>query len=159
VTGWYSLYAAGMQELTVRIRVAAYVLRRRAGRPVELLVFDHEADLPPGTHVPAGGVAPGEPLEEAVLREVAEECGQAGVRVQRSVAEEHTPHPIRRFPRHTTFFELEVDGDADVPDVWDHRVTGAGRDNGMTFHCRFEPLPLAFSLADGQDAWLHRLDV
>ena len=78
--------------------------------------------------------------------------------VLREAAEERTPHPIRRFPRHTTFFELEVDGDAEVPDVWDHRVTGAGRDNGMTFHCRFEPLPLAFPLADGQDAWLDRLE-
>ncbi|MDX3248103.1 NUDIX domain-containing protein [Streptomyces sp. ME18-1-4] len=79
-----------MQELTLRVRVAAYVLRRRAGRPVELLVFDHDTDLPPGTHVPAGGVAPGEPLEEAVLREVAEECGLTRVRVLRPIAEEHT---------------------------------------------------------------------
>ncbi|MFD5596782.1 NUDIX domain-containing protein [Streptomyces griseorubiginosus] len=62
-----------MREPTLRTRVAAYVLRRRAGRPPELLVFDHDADLPPGTHVPAGGVAPAKPLEEAVLREVAEE--------------------------------------------------------------------------------------
>jgi len=147
-----------MREPTVRTRVAAYVLRRRAGRPPELLVFDHDADLPPGTHVPAGGVAPAEPLEEAVLREVAEECGLTCVRVLRPVAEERSPHPIRRFPRHTTFFELEVDGDANVPDAWDHRVTGAGRDHGMTFHCRFEPLPLSFPLADGQDAWLGRLD-
>jgi 8-oxo-dGTP pyrophosphatase MutT (NUDIX family) len=62
-----------MRESTLRIRVAACVLRRRAGRSAELLVFDHDADLPPGTHVPAGGVAPEEPLEEAVLREVTEE--------------------------------------------------------------------------------------
>ena len=148
-----------MRELTLRVRVAAYVLRRRPGRPVELLVFDHDADLPPGTHVPAGGVAPGEPLEEAVLREVREESGLTSVRVLRPLAEEHTPHPIRHFPRHTTFFELAVDGDTDIPDAWDHRVTGPGRDNGMTFHCRFEPLPLTFPLADGQDAWLHRLEV
>ncbi|MCX5251805.1 NUDIX domain-containing protein [Streptomyces sp. NBC_00201] len=147
-----------MRELTLRVRVAAYVLRRRAGQSVELLVFDHDADLPPGTHVPAGGVAPEEPLEEAVLREVTEECGLTCVRVLRPLAEEHTPHPIRHFPRHTTFFELEVDGDADVPDAWDHHVTGTGRDNGMTFHCRFEPLPLGFPLADGQDAWLDRLE-
>ncbi|WP_398928496.1 NUDIX domain-containing protein [Streptomyces sp. Ag109_O5-1] len=73
-------YAAGMRELTLRIRVAAYVLRRRAGRSVELLVFDHDADLPPGTHVPAGGVAPEEPLEEAVLREVAEEVRRSSSR-------------------------------------------------------------------------------
>ncbi|MDX2675071.1 NUDIX domain-containing protein [Streptomyces sp. NY05-11A] len=84
-----------------------------------------DADLPPGTHVPAGGVAPKEPLEEAVLREVTEECGLACVRVLRPLAEEHTPHPIRHFPRHTTFFELEVDGDADVPDAWDHHQRDA----------------------------------
>ncbi|WP_277037482.1 NUDIX domain-containing protein [Actinacidiphila oryziradicis] len=88
-----------MRELTLRVRLAAYLLLRHAGRPVELLVFDHDADLPPGTHVPAGGVAPEEPLEVAVLREVAEECGLTGVRVLRPIAEERTPHPIRRFPR------------------------------------------------------------
>ncbi|MER8012333.1 NUDIX domain-containing protein [Streptomyces sp. NPDC094149] len=65
--------------------------------------------LPPATHVPAGGVTPGEPLEEAVLRDVAEECGLACVQVLRLVAEEHTPHWIRRFPCRTTFFELAVD--------------------------------------------------
>ncbi|MDV9177418.1 NUDIX domain-containing protein [Streptomyces sp. W16] len=111
-----------MRELTLRVRVAAYVLRQRTGRPVELLVFDHDADLPPGTHVPAGGAAPEEPLEEAVLREVTEECGLT----------------CRRCPG--------------------HHVAGARRDNGMTFHCRFEPLPLAFPLADGQDARLDRLE-
>lgn len=103
-------------------------------------------------------MAPKEPLEEAVLREVAEERGLTCVRVLRPIAEEHTPHPIRRFPRHTTFFEMEADGDAEVPDMWDHQVTGTGRDNGMTFHCRFESLPLDFPLADGQDAWLDRLE-
>ena len=102
-------YAAGMRELTVRIREAAYVLRRRVGRSVELLVFDHDADLPPGTHVPAGGVAPEEPLEAAVLREVAEECGLTCVRVLRprlgrtpattrragTVKRHHTPTNLR----------------------------------------------------------------
>lgn len=67
-----------------------------------------------------------------MLQEGTEECGLTCVRVLRLLAEEHTPHPIRRFPRHTTFFELEVDGEADVPDAWDHHVTGTGRDNGMT---------------------------
>ncbi|MFJ9634709.1 hypothetical protein ACIRU8_44175 [Streptomyces sp. NPDC101175] len=43
-----------MRESTLRVRVAAYVLCQRVGRSVELLVFDHDADLPPGTHVPAG---------------------------------------------------------------------------------------------------------
>ncbi|WP_411156418.1 NUDIX domain-containing protein [Nocardia cyriacigeorgica] len=54
-----------------RIRVAAYVIRYRT--TPQLLVFDH-VDLPEaGTQIPAGGVHPGEALDEAVLREVAEE--------------------------------------------------------------------------------------
>lgn len=80
-----------MRELTLRVRVAAYVLRRRAGRSAEPLVFDHDADPPPGTHVPAGGVVPKEPLDEAVLREVAEETGMACVRVQRPIAVRRGP--------------------------------------------------------------------
>ncbi|WP_147138221.1 NUDIX hydrolase [Stackebrandtia albiflava] len=146
-----------MPDATPRVRVAAYVLRRRPDRPTELLVFDHEADLPPGTHVPAGGVALGETLEQAVIREVREETGLHDARIVRILGDDHTVHPIRGFARHTTYLQLTAD--PATPDAWNHQVTGTGRDEGMTFRCRFVPLPLTFHLADGQDAWLHRLDI
>ncbi|MFD0689843.1 hypothetical protein [Actinomadura fibrosa] len=47
-----------------RIRVAAYVIRCRT--VPELLVFDHVGMPEAGTQIPAGGVHPGEDLEQAV---------------------------------------------------------------------------------------------
>lgn len=137
-----------------RIRVAAYVVRHRA--VPELLVFDHVGQPEAGTQVPAGGVASGEKLSEAVLREVAEETGLRSAGVVRQVASEDKPHPDTGQPRRTTFFYLQVP--LDTPDGWEHRVHGEGDDAGLLFACRFAPLPLTRRLADGQDAWLGHID-
>ncbi|MFI6122107.1 NUDIX domain-containing protein [Streptomyces sp. NPDC051064] len=138
-----------------RIRVAAYVIRRREG--AELLVFDHVGMADAGTQVPAGGVEPGEELSHAVLREVAEETGLLTAGVIRPAAVDERPHPLTRQPRRTTFFLLRAP--EDTPDAWVHRVGGDGVDAGLTFACRFEALPLWRPLADGQDAWLGNLEL
>jgi ADP-ribose pyrophosphatase YjhB (NUDIX family) len=137
-----------------RIRVAAYVIRRRT--VPELLVFDH-LDVPEaGTQIPAGGVLRGEALEQAVLRETAEETGLRTATVIRQVAVEDKPHPHTGQPRRTTFFFLQAP--TDTADAWHHRVHGDGGDAGLMFICRFVPLPLNRPLADDQDAWLGRID-
>ncbi|MEU0300505.1 NUDIX domain-containing protein [Streptomyces sp. NPDC006175] len=138
-----------------RIRVAAYVIRRREG--AELLVFDHVGMAEAGTQIPAGGVEPGEELPRAVLREVAEETGLLTAVVVRPTAVDERPHPQTREPRRTTFFLLRAPDD--TPDAWVHRVRGDGADAGLTFACRFEALPLRRPLADGQDAWLGDLEL
>ncbi|MER5556471.1 NUDIX domain-containing protein [Streptomyces sp. NPDC002793] len=137
-----------------RIRVVAYVIRRRAA--AELLVFDHVGMSEAGTQVPAGGVEPGEELSVAALREVAEETGLLTAIVVRPLAVEDRPHPETRQPRRTTFFLLRAP--ADTPDAWHHRVKGGGADAGLVFACRFVPLPLGQPLADGQDEWLGRIE-
>ncbi|MEV0528780.1 NUDIX domain-containing protein [Streptomyces sp. NPDC050439] len=137
-----------------RIRVAAYVIRE--GDAPELLVFDHVNESQAGTQIPAGGVQPGENLEEAVLRETFEETGLQTVSVVGQLTVEDKPHPETGDPRRTTYFHLEAP--ADTPDAWVHRVHGADSDAGMTFACRFLPLPLQRPLADGQDAWLDRIN-
>lgn len=137
-----------------RIRVAAYVIRSLA--VPELLVFDH-VDMPEaGTQVPAGGVESGEGLEAAVLREVAEETGLLTATVVRRIAVEDKPHPDSGLPRRTSFFYVQAP--ADTLDAWEHQVHGEGEDDGLTFACRFLSLPLTQPLADGQDAWLGRVD-
>ncbi|MEV8352399.1 NUDIX domain-containing protein [Streptomyces niveus] len=136
------------------IRVAAYVIRHRA--VPELLVFDHVGMPKAGAQVPAGGVESGEGLEEAVLREVAEETGLRAVTVLRQIAVEDKPHPDTGQPRRTSFFHLQAP--AETPDAWEHRVHGDGADAGLTFACRFHPLPLKRPLADDQDTWLGRID-
>ncbi|WP_189308140.1 NUDIX hydrolase [Streptomyces albospinus] len=137
-----------------RIRVAAYVIRHRAAP--ELLVFDHVAMPEAGTQVPAGGVQSREGLQEAALREVAEETGLLTATVVRQIAVEDKPHPDTGQPRRTGFFYLRTP--ADTPDAWEHHVYGDGGDAGLTFACRFLPLPLEQPLADDQDAWLGRID-
>ncbi|GHE84632.1 DNA mismatch repair protein MutT [Streptomyces spiralis] len=137
-----------------RVRVAAYVIRHRA--VPELLVFDHVGIPEAGTQVPAGGVKSGEGLEDAVLREVAEETGLLTTTVVRQIAVEDKPHPDTGQPRRTGFFYLQAP--ADTPDAWEHHVHGDGDDAGLTFACRFLSLPLRQPLADDQDAWLGRID-
>ncbi|WP_245681608.1 NUDIX hydrolase [Actinomadura kijaniata] len=137
-----------------RIRVAAYVIRWRA--VPELLVFDHVGMPQAGTQVPAGGVRPGEGLERAVLREVAEETGLLTASVVRRIAVEDKPHPDTRQPRRTTYFHLRAP--ATTEDAWHHTVRGDGGDAGLVFACRFLSLPLGWPLADGQDAWLGHVD-
>lgn len=137
-----------------RARVAAYVIRRHPFPA--LLVFDH-LDFPEaGTQVPAGGIAPGEDPERAVLREVAEETELTGARVVRRIAVDGRAHPGTGQPRLTTF--LLLDAPPDGPSAWEHRAGGDGGDAGMRFACRFAPLPLERPLADAQDAWLGRVD-
>jgi 8-oxo-dGTP pyrophosphatase MutT (NUDIX family) len=137
-----------------RIRVAAYVVRYR---PVpELLVFDHVGMAQAGTQVPAGGVHPGEEPRQAALREVAEETGLLTASVVRQIAVQDDLHPGTRRPRRTTYFHLEAP--ASTADAWNHTVHGDGDDRGLTFACRFLPLPLERPLADDQDLWLGHVD-
>ncbi|MCO5972442.1 NUDIX hydrolase [Actinoallomurus soli] len=147
-------YLENAQVTRPRIRVAAYVIRHRA--VPELLVFDH-VDMPQaGTQIPAGGVHPDEELHQAVLREVVEETGLLTATVIRPITVEDKPHPDTRQPRRTTYFHLQAP--ATTADAWHHTVGGAGDDAGLTFFCRFVPLPLERSLTDDQDAWLGHLD-
>ncbi|MFE7621056.1 NUDIX domain-containing protein [Streptomyces sp. NPDC057496] len=137
-----------------RVRVAAYVIRERT--VPEVLVFDHVGMPAAGTQIPAGGVGSGEEPKQAVLREVTEETGLSTAEVIRRIAVEDKPHPETGQPRRTTFFFLRAP--AKTADAWEHRVEGDGTDTGLTFACRFLPLPLERSLADEQDAWLGRID-
>lgn len=137
-----------------RIRVAAYVLRERESW--ELLVFEHAAIPEAGVQIPAGGVRPDEPLEMAVVREVFEETGLHELTVRSRLHTEHKPDPTTGIARTTTFFA--VDARAPTPDQWTHPVQGNGTDAGMTFRCRFVPLPLSRALADDQDAGLGLID-
>jgi 8-oxo-dGTP pyrophosphatase MutT (NUDIX family) len=141
----------------VRRRVACYVVRT-TGAGAELLVFDHahdDPDSPSGTQIPAGGMLPFEGIEEAAAREVAEESGLTGLTyvAQLGGVEARLGEPGG--PSVTTYVHLTAP--ADGPQEWDHVVSGDGEDAGMTFRCRWAPLPLDFELADGQDAYLDAL--
>jgi 8-oxo-dGTP pyrophosphatase MutT (NUDIX family) len=124
-------------------RAAGYVVHRGC-----LLVNLHAHDDRPweqaGLQVPAGGIAPGETPEAAVLREVVEETGLSEVRVVRYLGgDEYDLRPYRELVSHRHFFHLEVEGTPAAE--WEHRERGgAGErraDGGVLL--RHDWLPLA----------------
>jgi ADP-ribose pyrophosphatase YjhB (NUDIX family) len=152
-------YGGGRHDAPVisfpRIRVAAYVIRYADAGP-QLLVFDHVGLPDAGTQVPAGGIAVGEDLSAAVVREVAEETGLTDVEVVTELGTEDRPHPESGLPRRTTYFHLRTS--AGTPDAWTHEVTGGGADRSLRFACRFVPLPSVGALADHQDVFLAEIE-
>ncbi|AKH82288.1 hypothetical protein AA958_08640 [Streptomyces sp. CNQ-509] len=128
-----------------RVRTAARVIRRRPGGP-ELPVFDHRDHPEAGTQVPAGGVEGGELLTEAVLREIDEETGMAGVTLGAAPAVQQSPHPHTGQPQITVCFQAET---AETRDDWMHAAVSGDEDRGMVFRCFFVPLERAGGLLAG----------
>ena len=85
-----------------------------------LLVFTHPHAPEAGVQVPAGTVEPGEPLEEAVLREAWEETGLPGLTLARYLGEQQ--RDMADFGRdeiHQRYFYHLVCG-GDPPATWEH---------------------------------------
>jgi 8-oxo-dGTP pyrophosphatase MutT (NUDIX family) len=139
-TGWTPL----PERTTYVPKVCAY-LTRDGG--TQLLVFrgpEHD-DL----QIPKGTVEPGEPLDAALRREVAEESGLLVDGARRITSDVWTRRagPLRKYVRH--FYHAEVD---ESRDRWDHVVTGHGDERGETFEFFWVDLPtdepFALSLDD-----------
>ncbi len=146
-----------MSIFAVRQRVACYVTRPSDAGP-QLLVFEHVADdpsHPSGVQVPAGGKTAFEAVETAALREVEEESGLTGLTFQAQLGAVERGVRDPAGPSITTY--VHVTAPAGGPPAWEHTVSGEGEDAGMTFACRWEPLPLGFDLAAGQAAYLDHL--
>jgi 8-oxo-dGTP pyrophosphatase MutT (NUDIX family) len=116
-----------------RQRVVVYVERGR-----ELLVFEHRDHPEARTQVPAGGVDGGEDIVAAVAREVAEETGVTLVSKPRLLG---THDHLDGLGRPATSHFFRMDAPPDVPDRWEHVVTGRGEDADLVFLCRFDAEP------------------
>lgn len=121
----------------MRDRVVCYITRGRT----ELLVFEHDdPGLEAGLQVVAGGIEPGETLEQAAVRETWEE---AGLKLEnpRSLGTLTLHHPPstqgRGKPEAWHFFWLEAP--ADTPNAWKHTVLNR-EDAGLVYHQRFLPI-------------------
>lgn len=149
-------------------RVVCYVTRTTE-LGADLLVFEHADDdpqEPSGVQVPAGSMLPYESLEDAALREVQEETGLSGLTYVEQVGFVELGLYDEGGPSMTNFVHL-VDPASGAPGeptvyrdgraTWEHIVTGDGDDNGMTFVCWWEPLPVPIELASGQAAFLDRI--
>ncbi|MDL2343636.1 NUDIX domain-containing protein [Deinococcus sp. MIMF12] len=137
-----------------RAHASAHHLRERAvcqiTRPTRggtgLLVFDHVPDNGSGVQIVAGGVDPGETPAEAALREVQEETGRTGFRLEGYLGsagwinETYAKRELRHF--------YHLTAPAGLPDTWDHAA------NGHLFRFRWEALSTA-RLDWEMDVFLH----
>ena len=132
-------------------KVQAYITRETAaGR--ELLVFMQVSKPYELVEVPGGTVDPGEPPDDAVLREVLEESGLTG-RIARKLAAE-----LRQSPSHTELrhvYHIEAD---ELPETWLHTVTGCGDDCDMLFRYFWLPVEAAKVELDWMGQWLDLLE-
>ena len=113
------------------VKVCPIVLRLRGG--VEVLAFRHPRA---GLQIVKGTVEPGEAIEAAALRELAEESGVTGARI----AGRFGVHPINGDEWHLVRVQV-----SDLPESWVHHCADDGGHDFAFFWHR---------LADGTgDAW------
>lgn len=128
--------------MKIKDKVLAYIVRNSSSGQ-ELLVFDHRNFPDAGTQVPAGTVKLGEPIENALKREVLEESGISLSSIGRFVGsyEWHRNDLNELHKRHVFFISLEG-----LKDSWQHIVTGSDDDNSLVFDYFWISLEEASSL-------------
>lgn len=137
------------QDLRTEEKAYAYVVRENGAGPEVLCFREAAAD---GVQVPKGTVEPTETPREAVVREVHEETGIAGVEAVEPVGSDRWPHRTKPKVYHRHFFRLHVDEDRDR---WRHTVIGGGDDHGDVYECFFAD-PDAVDLVADMDAFIDR---
>ncbi|MET8150444.1 NUDIX domain-containing protein [Actinoplanes sp. NPDC049668] len=135
-----------------RVRAASYITRS-GPRGRELLVFDYPSAPDAGTHLPGGGVEPGERPDAAALREAVEETGIRGGLELRGVVGVQQGTYNTGDPRISIYFHLATD---EPRDAWTHTMVGddGAWDTGLRIHCRFVPLAEAADLL--RTSWHHQ---
>jgi 8-oxo-dGTP pyrophosphatase MutT (NUDIX family) len=119
------------KEHPIKNKTSAFILRRKANRPVELLVLSFIAQPFLPWRLPGGGIARGEDPLTALLREVLEETGLESLELRRKlgVMSYFKTDPQAYIHRH----DFLLWAPSETPNRWEHRVTGKGNDAGTTF--------------------------
>ena len=133
-------------------KVQAY-LTRETDCGLELLVFMQQSKPYELIEVPGSTVDPGEAPEVAVLREVLEESGLE-VSIVHKLATE-----LRNSPSHIELRHVYlVAPEGELPDTWEHTVTGCGEDCDMVFRYFWLPVEQAKVQLDWMGQWLDLLE-
>ncbi|HYP19067.1 MAG TPA: NUDIX domain-containing protein [Chloroflexia bacterium] len=138
-------------------KVVAYITREVAGRR-QLLVYVVPAYPHLGVQVPGGGVEPGEPVEEAVLREATEETGLTDLQVVRHIATYDYYNAYTRKMNERHVFHLAAP--AETPDSWTWvEPLQAPYTDPDEFICNYSWVDLdeGVRLSRGLGEWLHVL--
>ena len=112
-------------------KVAGFILRKNVKGQSELLVHEFGEDPSLPWRVPGGNVDEQELPEGALFREILEETGLEDLNIVRKlgIREYFKPYIQSNVERHD--FLLAVP--QNVPDSWEHEVTGGGGDTGAVF--------------------------
>jgi 8-oxo-dGTP pyrophosphatase MutT (NUDIX family) len=137
---------------TARVRATSYVTRAGQQGP-EVLVFDYPTVPDAGTHLPGGGVEPGERPDTAAVREAVEETGVQGSLDLHGVVGVQQGTYNTGAPRISIYFHLVTD---EPRNTWMHTMIGddGAWDTGLQVHCRFVSLTEAAQLL--QTSWHHQ---
>jgi 8-oxo-dGTP pyrophosphatase MutT (NUDIX family) len=137
---------------TARVRAASYITRTGRQGP-ELLVFRYPTAPQAGTHLPGGGVEPGERPDAAAIREAVEETGIQGSLDLHGVVGVQQGTYDTGDPCISIYFHLVTD---EPRNAWTHTMVGddAAWDTGLQVHCHFAPLAEAAELL--RTSWHHQ---
>lgn len=132
-----------------RVRAASYITGTGRQGP-EPLVFSNPAAPEAGTHLPGGGIEPGERPDAATIREAVEETGVQGSLDLRGVVGVQQGTYGTGDPCISIYFHLVTD---EARDDWVHTMIGDedAWDTGLQVDCRFAPITEAARLL--QTSW------
>lgn len=136
-------------------KVLAYITKGQEPN-LELLVFEHKNLPEAGLQVPGGTIDEDDLLIDALYREITEETGIT----RDDLSFVGKLHKFNYYPYgkdvayERIFFQLDYAGEQQN---WEHDVVSDGKDNGLTFQFRFEPINTLPKLASAQDGALEFL--
>lgn len=107
----------------------------------------------PGRRCPPRSVGPGESPEDGALREAWEEVGVRGVRVLQYLGMFPWYSQVRQELHHRHVYHMTAE--AELPEQWDHVVSGGIEEKGMRFRCYWLDAARAVDALSGEQGLYH----